>query len=138
MERPIGHDPRFVKVSEGIELLPSGGGRHGMEYTIATLGGVRDQLNAILERATVKARARLASTRSDEDGGHSKVIAQKAHTGQTVDAYLILDDSESETPGAMSIEFGRHGENPMPGKGILHAGFDLSTGELDGTGGGDL
>lgn len=156
----LGKDNRFTPAGENLELLPSSMmgdvfGRKGMEFAIATQPGVTDALNAKLMSAYAKASAKLELTlaKLGDIGkslrGTSFVEAQRARGKSRVDAYLWLDDSRSSTPNALAIEMGRsaymvtdkktgitYEVSGMEGVGILHAGFDMVPGELEGTGGG--
>jgi hypothetical protein len=159
--RRLGRDNRFTPAGRNLELLPSSQmgdtfGPKGMEYAIATLPGVRDELNAIAARAYAGAQARLAQVRAKlgELGKKMErgvvVTLQEAKKGRFVDAYLYLDDHFSSTPNAIAIEMGRSAYEytdkngntyeigGMEGVGILHAGFGMRPGDLSGTGGGDI
>lgn len=167
---------RFTKAGDNIWLLPSSMAgetykQGGMEFAIATVKGgggymgVKKYLKGVMDAAYVDAQAKLSHVRA-QLGTLGKRFEQgvtvEKGVGQ-VDAYLILNDFNSGTPGAISIELGRgpyyvhmdgtgtdndHASGDlsegtyrvggMEGVGILHAGFDMNPGSLEGTGGGDI
>lgn len=157
----LGNDRRFTPAGPNLELLPSSimgdtFGRKGMEYAIATQHGVTEAINARLRLAHAKANARLVEvlaklgTIGKEFDGGSMVQERRATGRARVDGLLILNDERSSTPNAMAIEMGRsaymvtdkngntYEVGGMEGVGILHAGFDMRPGMLQGTGGGEF
>jgi hypothetical protein len=152
---------RFEKVAgtRSVELLPSltggpGGDafkRGGMEYAIASLPEVKQNLRGHAQKAYARAWGILGTIRAAamSFGDVTNWVDLSLQT-ERIDSYIVLTDTKNGQKGALSIEYGRdeyeieredgstYSVGAMTGKFILHRAFGVAPNSLQGTGGGGI